>query len=112
MAATPTYGRIDAFCPQQENITTYLERVDAYFTANKVPEAEQAAVLLSCIDRKTYGILKSLVAPEIPKSKTFVELKEQLESHFAPSSQTDSTSIAGDSTQESLLQNSPRNSAG
>ena len=82
--ATPQYGRLKAFVPEDENISTYLERVELYFAANAVEEAKQAAVLLTVIGTKNYGIIKSLVAPALPKEKSYAELEAKLKAHFQP----------------------------
>ena len=63
---------------------TYLKRMELYFTANDIVDAKKAAVLLTFIGWKTYRIVKSLLAPNLPISRCFPDLKETLKSHFAP----------------------------
>ncbi len=63
--ATP-YGHIAAFHPESESIKTYLERVQLYFTANKVPEDVQVPTLLSAIGAPTYSLLSDLFTPDAP----------------------------------------------
>ena len=82
--ATVAVGHIEEFRPDVEHITTYLERMELYFIANGIADAKKAAVLLTCIGGKTYRIVKSLLAPNLPISKSFPDLKETLKSHFAP----------------------------
>ena len=67
-------GRIDEFQPDSENITTYLERIDLFLSANDVAENKKVPALLSCIGPKTYSILKNLTSPELPSSKSLVDL--------------------------------------
>ena len=55
-------GRMEEFRPQTDNI----ERMEVFFTANDIADAKQPAVLLNCIGRKTYGIVKNLLAPALP----------------------------------------------
>ena len=81
---TPVFGRLEAFEPEGENISTYLERVELYFLANGIAEDKQASVLLTVIGMKNYGIIKSLVAPAQPKDKSYVELVATLKEHFQP----------------------------
>ena len=52
--------------------------------ANDVPEAKQAAALLSAIGSKPYSTLKNLLAPDLPSSKSFEALKNTLKSHYDP----------------------------
>ena len=47
--ATSTYGTLQEFKPECENISAYLQRVKAYFNANDVPPAKRVSVLLSII---------------------------------------------------------------
>ena len=78
------FGRLEAFEPEGENISTYLERVELYFAANGIAEEKQTSVLLTVIGTKNYGIIKSLVAPARPKDKTYAELEAVLKAHFQP----------------------------
>ena len=51
---------------------------------NGVPEAKRAEVLLTVIGMTTYAIIKSLVAPDLPRTKSLDELVTVLKSHFEP----------------------------
>ena len=55
-----TLGRLQAFNPDEENISSYLEQVQLYFEANEVKPEKQVAVLLTVIGPKNYGIIRSL----------------------------------------------------
>ena len=82
-SAVPLYGKIDEFDVAKESIHIYLERMELYFVANAVAEAKQPVVLLtSIIGSKHYDLLKNLLAPDLPGSKTFADLKTMLKSHF------------------------------
>ena len=81
---TPVFGRLEAFEPEGENISTYLEHIELYFLANGIAENKQASVLLTVIGMKNYGIIKSLVALAQPKDKSYVELVATLKEHFQP----------------------------
>ena len=80
----PAFGRLKAFDSEKEKISTYLEQVELYFEVNGVPEAKRAAVLLTVIGTTTYAIIKSLVAPDLPRTKSLDELVTVLKSHFEP----------------------------
>ncbi|KAK3756465.1 hypothetical protein RRG08_064801 [Elysia crispata] len=75
-------GRIEEFYPAQNDLDSYLERLEQYFVANDVMEAKRTAVLLSVIGLKTYELPKSLVAPDKPSAKSYPDLKAVLLSHF------------------------------
>ena len=41
-------------------------------------------MLLSAIGAKTYGLVRSLVTPAVPKDKSFEEISKVLKEHFEP----------------------------
>ena len=82
--ATATCGSLQEFKPEQETITAYLERLKAYFDANEVPSAKRVPVLLSIIGPSTYSILRSLMAPDTPQSKSLDALIKALKNHYDP----------------------------
>ena len=82
MAAT--LGRIEHFQPEQESISSYLERMELFFTANDAADAKKAEVLLSCIGGTSYEVLKNILAPDSPGSKSYDDLASALKTHFEP----------------------------
>ena len=40
--------------------------------------------LLSAVGAKTYALLKSLLAPDLPKSKSYEDLSKMLKAHYEP----------------------------
>ena len=77
-------GRINEYRPENELLSSYLERVDAFFSANEINEEKKVPAFLSLIGSKTYSLLKNLVAPKLPKEKTFEQLVAALKQHFEP----------------------------
>jgi len=77
-------GSLGEFHPAKDNISSYLERVQLYFEANTVEDDRKVAVLLTLIGGKTYDTLRSLLAPTLPREKTFEELLGVLKKHFEP----------------------------
>ena len=61
-----TIGQIQEFQPDNENFSSYIERVQLFFTANDIAEDKKIAVLLSMVGSKNYSLLRSLVAPRNP----------------------------------------------
>lgn len=84
MATVTRHGQLHEFDVGNETITAYLERAELYFDANDVADEKKVPVLLSNIGAKTYGLLRSLVAPKAPKEKTLAEITTLLKSHFEP----------------------------
>ena len=82
--AASTIGRIDEYRPENELLSSYLERLDAFFTVNDIKDEKAVPAFLSLIGSKTYSLLKNLVAPSLPKDKSFAELVAALQKHFEP----------------------------
>lgn len=77
-------GKVDVFEPGTESWTCYNERLDQYFVANEVANDKKVPALLSLVGPKTYGVLRDLTSPNLPKDKTYDELCLLLNKHFNP----------------------------
>ena len=62
-------GKIQEFNPVSERISTYLEGVELFFTANGIADEKQVPVFLSIIGGKNYTLLSDLMAPTKPATK-------------------------------------------
>ena len=64
------YGHIGEFVETQEVWCQYAERIQHYFAANGVTDAERKrAIFLSVIGPRTYKLLSSLVARASPEKR-------------------------------------------
>ncbi|XP_064462940.1 uncharacterized protein K02A2.6-like [Ornithodoros turicata] len=79
-----TIGQVEPFDESVSDWESYQERLTAFIRANQIPESNQVDAFLSIIGPKTYKILKSLLAPDPPTSKTLEELKKILRDHLSP----------------------------
>ena len=87
--AAITFGSISEFKESEDDWTSYTERLQQYFVANKVEAAErQRAILLSICGAPTYRLIRSLVAPRKPTELTFKDLVELVRSHHNPKPST------------------------
>ncbi|XP_053400584.1 uncharacterized protein K02A2.6-like [Mercenaria mercenaria] len=77
-------GKIEPFDNSSENWTCYKERLDQYFIVNEVDDGKQVPALLSLIGSKTYGTLRDLCSPDLPKDKTYAALCKLLSEHYNP----------------------------
>ena len=82
--ATSQFGIFKEFNSNEGSITSYLEHVDLYFTANSVPGDKQVPILLTCIGTSTYTLLSDLLAPSPPSTKSLAEISDALRKHFEP----------------------------
>ena len=102
--ATIAVGHIEEFLPKVDNITTYLIRMVLYLTANNIADEKKAAVLLTGIGGKTYGIIRNLDAFDLPSTKSFEDVKRVSRLDLLPnplSLWNDSTSTEGDKSRAS-----------
>ncbi|XP_072389504.1 uncharacterized protein [Diabrotica undecimpunctata] len=77
-------GYIEQFNPAKSDITSYIKRLEQLFICNVVEKDKEVPLLISLIGGETYSVLKDLLAPEVPSSKTFEELKRVLIEHYSP----------------------------
>ena len=68
----------------KEDIASYIERVELYFAANYIKEDHKFSTFLPLIGADAYGVLCNLLAPDLPKDKSFAVLKEILIAHYSP----------------------------
>ncbi|KAI2660950.1 hypothetical protein H4Q32_008647 [Labeo rohita] len=81
MAAT--IGHMEAFKESVEPWTTYIERFEHFVQFNSIDADKKVPVLLSVIGGKTYGLLRSLIAPDKPREKSFKQITDTLQQHFS-----------------------------
>ena len=86
MAGRPPFDQFDA---ESEDIESYLERLQEYFTAYDIKDdednaAKRRAILLTSIGSKCFRVLKDLAFPDAPNTKTFDQLATLLREHFKP----------------------------
>ena len=93
--ATTSFARIHArmtatlpiptFKEEEEEWTSYLERLDCYFAVKSVPDDKKVQFLICGLQPKQYQVLKDLVAPATPVSKGFDEITTLLYKHYSGS---------------------------
>ena len=80
-----THGTIAAFSSSQETWTVYVERLEQYFAANKIENADQQrAILLSVCGPATYRLIRNLVSPKKPTEFKIDELIDIVRKHHDP----------------------------
>ena len=67
-----------------DDFAIYEERMVQHFVLNDIPEVKQVAFLITHIGNQAYEVLKKLLAPIEPKTKTYDELVKELKSYFSP----------------------------
>ena len=80
-----TFGKIKEFNGEHEEWKHYIERMNHFFEANEIEdEGKQRSIFLVSVGAKTYKLIRSLVAPEEPKSKSYEELAKLVQDHYQP----------------------------
>ena len=80
----PTFGKLDEY-NETEDWRHYIERVNHFFEANEITDPDKRrSIFLACVGVKNYQLLRSLVAPEDPKDKSYEDLAKLLQDHFMP----------------------------
>ena len=82
--AARTFGQLPEFHPESESISAYVERADLFFTANDIPNEKKVSVFLTVIGANAYTRLRSLLSPELPRTKSYEHLVETLKRHYEP----------------------------
>ena len=83
-----THGAVGPFNADREDWSSYIERLQQYFIANKVKEDKLRAILLSVSGAPTYKVIRNLAAPRKPTAFTFGELVEFVQSYYSPAPST------------------------
>ena len=79
-------GNIGEFDSSKENWKCYTERLQQYFMANDVVDAQkQRAILLSACGAPTYLLIRNLAAPQQPTDKSFAQIVTLVQDHLQPS---------------------------
>ena len=84
MSTNRSVSNVGEFQPDNESISAYLERVSLFFEVNGIEAGKQVAWLLNIIGAKNYSLVRTLVAPEEPKSKILEQLTAVLKQHYEP----------------------------
>ena len=74
-------GKIGEFDGATKYWCSYTEMLEHYF---KVGDEEKKDAFLSCIGKRTFGLLRALLAPAKPKDKTYEEMVGTLTKYLAP----------------------------
>ena len=79
-----TFGKWDEY-NETEDWRHYIKRVNHFFEANEITDPNKRRfIFLVCVGAKTYKLVRSLVAPEDPKDKSYEDLAKLLQDHFMP----------------------------
>ena len=76
-------GRIRCFGNTKENWVTYVKRLERFFLANDIDDDHKVPTLLNLIGGKTYTLLRDLLAPGKPATKSFQQIVTAVQEHLS-----------------------------
>ena len=83
------HGTVGEYDNTREDWLSYTERLQQYFAANDVRNAEkQRAIFLNTVGASTYQLIKSQLAPSKPAERSFNELVKLVRDHHQPPSES------------------------
>ena len=79
-----SFGKIEQFTPG-EDWPEYVERLQFYFSAHDITDDDKKkAILLSVCGKNTCSLIRRLLAPAKPDTKTFTEIVDTVAAHESP----------------------------
>ena len=79
------HGKLEEFNSRHEDWESYEERLQQYFVANGVEDADKRrAIFLSACGQQTYKVIRNLVAPKKPAECKFEDITQHLAKYFSP----------------------------
>ena len=82
------FGKLDEY-NETEDWRHYIEGVNHFFEANEITDPDKRrSIFPVCVGAKTYKLVRSLVAREDPKDKSYEDLAKLLQDHFMPKPST------------------------
>lgn len=76
-------GMVEPFVPGS-NFAAYEDRLNQFFIINEVKPEQKTAYFITLMGAEIYELLTTLVAPELPSTKSYDNLMEIMRTHFAP----------------------------
>lgn len=78
-------GTLTAYEAKELTWEEYCEILESFFEANAIDDGDkQRAILISVVGPTTYKLMRNLLSPEKPSSKTYQQLKLLMYNHFSP----------------------------
>ena len=80
----PTFAKLDEY-NETGDWRYYIECVNHFFEANEIKDpGRRRSIFVVSVGAKTCKLVRSLVAPEYPKDKSYEDLAKLLQDHFVP----------------------------
>ena len=84
----PTFGKLDEY-RETEEWRHYVERLNHFFEANEITDKEKRkSIFLVSVGVKTFKLIRSLISPQDPKTRTYEKLTKLLQDYYRPKPST------------------------
>lgn len=77
-------GQIREFSVKSGNWSSYIERLESYFLANKIADDVKLPTLIAVMGEEAYELLATLASPTKPASLTYATAVRYLQNHLQP----------------------------
>lgn len=78
----PLLPKLNKFDPNYDDITIYQRKLQDFFDENNMIEnKKKTAIFLTVVGKETYSLLRQILAPELPSTKTIEDLCGKLKDH-------------------------------
>lgn len=77
-------GSIGPFDESVEQWSSYTERFDYFIAANDIDDGKRVPTFLTVMGPRTFNLLRNLLQPTKPGTKTYQEIVDMLGRHFSP----------------------------
>ena len=74
--------QLPAFREEEEDWSSYLERLECYFAVKGVEDDKKVQTLIVGLQPKQYQVLKDLASPASPVSKSYADITSLLNTHY------------------------------
>lgn len=84
MQNSSVLGHLPEFSPEKGNFEVYVERFEAFATANKIDLATKQQVFLTLIGEAAFITLRNLLFPKKPVEANYDDIVKILHNHYTP----------------------------
>jgi len=72
--AASQLGSMNAFDPDTDDWTAYVERLESFFVMNDIKDEKKVSILVTFLRAKAYELLRTIIAPVKPATQNYDDL--------------------------------------
>ena len=82
--AASQLGSMNAFDPDTDDWTAYVERLESFFVTNDIKDEKKVSILVTFLGAKAYELLRTIIAPVKPADQSYNDLVKAMQNHLDP----------------------------